>query len=73
MPLYEFVCSKCDLQFEELVFGKESVECPKCQNQEVERQMSLPARPQQSLSTVPTNCAGDGPPCGAPWCGRKPD
>lgn len=31
MPLYKFVCKKCNTEFEELVkIGTEKLECPKC-------------------------------------------
>lgn len=70
MPLYEYACQKCGHIFEELVFGKEKVVCPQCQSITVERLLSVPARPQQGTTSLPTTC-GEGPPCGAPWCQRK--
>jgi putative FmdB family regulatory protein len=72
VPLYEFVCSRCEHAFEELVFGKETVECPQCHATEVKRQMSMPARPQSTGADVPMACNSEGPPCGAPWCRRGP-
>jgi putative FmdB family regulatory protein len=30
MPIYEFHCCDCDDTFEKLVFGQDSVVCPKC-------------------------------------------
>jgi putative FmdB family regulatory protein len=70
VPLYDFVCSRCENNFEELVFGKEAVECPKCHTAEVKRQMSMPARPQTTGGDLPMACNSEGPPCGAPWCRR---
>jgi putative FmdB family regulatory protein len=69
MPLYEYACQDCEHQFEELVFGEETVACPECQGEKVERLLSVPARP-QTATPLPTSC-GEGPPCGAPWCQRK--
>ena len=75
MPLYEFACRKCEHTFETLVRNDAeltSVACPECQAAEVERLLSVPARPVSSPAgpSLPTAC-GEGPPCGAPWCGRK--
>jgi putative FmdB family regulatory protein len=71
MPLYEYACPECDHTFEELVFGKEAVECPKCQSQKVDRLLSVPARPQMSGNSLPMQCNPEGPSCGAPWCQKK--
>jgi putative FmdB family regulatory protein len=31
MPLYEYMCTKCGISFEQLVFHEEdTIECPKC-------------------------------------------
>ncbi|GHT42092.1 hypothetical protein AGMMS49921_06470 [Endomicrobiia bacterium] len=40
MPLFEFICKKCDEKFEALIFGKENPECPKCKSTEVAKQFS---------------------------------
>jgi putative FmdB family regulatory protein len=42
MPIYEFVCRKCNNDFEELVFKQdEKVPCPSCGSEKVERRMSV--------------------------------
>jgi putative FmdB family regulatory protein len=44
MPIYEFVCEECKLEFEELVQPTRLLElmvCPACQGQHVKRKMSL--------------------------------
>jgi putative FmdB family regulatory protein len=42
MPIYEYVCSKCNNDFEELVFSQsEKVSCPECGSKKVERKMSV--------------------------------
>jgi putative FmdB family regulatory protein len=72
MPLYEYLCRGCSHQFEDLVFGDETVACPECGSAgTVDRVLSVPARPRSEGSSLPMNCNSDGPPCGAPWCQRK--
>jgi putative FmdB family regulatory protein len=71
MPLYEYACRNCTHTFEKLVFGSAEPECPECHGRDVQRLLSTPARPPSASQSLPMNCRGDGPPCGAPWCGRK--
>jgi putative FmdB family regulatory protein len=71
MPLYQYICAKCQRTFEELVFGDEAVECPECHGGRVERLLSVPAKPQAAGAALPSRCEGSGPPCGAPWCQRQ--
>ena len=73
MPLYEYTCRDCSNSFETLVSAKrgEPERCPTCGGQRVERLIALPAAGRVIESSTATNCAGDGAPCGAPWCGRK--
>jgi putative FmdB family regulatory protein len=52
MPLFEFICKKCNEKFETLVFDKENAECPKCKSAEVARQLSSFA-----TSSSSSNCA----------------
>jgi len=42
MPMFEFKCSKCGHEFEELVFSTTpySVRCPVCESPEVEKKIS---------------------------------
>ncbi len=72
MPLYEYQCSACDTAFEvmESISSSEKPHCPACDSGELERLIGLPA-PGRALSSAATNCRGDGPPCGAPRCGRR--
>lgn len=73
MPLYEYTCRKCDHTFEVLTTVNQtaSLKCPSCNSTEVERLIALPALGKVSDDRPETNCRGDGPPCGAPWCGRS--
>jgi putative FmdB family regulatory protein len=72
MPLYEYVCQDCSHEFEMLVNGNETVECPGCHGRKVEQQLSLPGRPKvTSGASLPMGCNSSGPPCG-PVCRRWP-
>jgi putative FmdB family regulatory protein len=74
MPMYEFICERCQHAFETLVFGGEQAECPQCKSQQLQRQLSLPGRPnvREGTSSLPTACRSQGPPCG-PVCNRWQD
>jgi putative FmdB family regulatory protein len=73
MPLYEYTCRKCQHTFETLVTSRTAtkVTCPKCESGELDQLIGLPAPGRVADGAPATNCRGDGPPCGAPWCGRK--
>jgi len=40
MPIYEYRCSKCNLEFEYLVFGNDKPDCPACKSKKVDKLMS---------------------------------
>ena len=42
MPIFEFICNKCDEQFEYLMLSPadKDPECPKCQGKDVKKLMS---------------------------------
>jgi putative FmdB family regulatory protein len=68
MPLYEFVCEKCDEAFETLVRGGEQAACPKCGSAKLNKQFSVPAAHVSGGSSLPMT---DRPPmgCSRPGCG----
>jgi putative FmdB family regulatory protein len=41
MPLYEYACKACSHQFEALIRGAETPECPSCHGRELERRLSV--------------------------------
>jgi putative FmdB family regulatory protein len=41
MPIYEYTCSQCGKDFEKLVYGSQSVECPACSSEKVVKKLSL--------------------------------
>lgn len=73
MPLYEYTCRKCDHSFETLVTARTvaAVACPECASADLDQLVGLPAAGRATSGNAATNCRGDGPPCGAPRCGRK--
>jgi putative FmdB family regulatory protein len=74
MPLYPFTCTDCGKEFEALIARPTAdprAECPSCGGANVAREFGVPAKVSAAAAELPlTNCRGDGPPCGAPWCGR---
>ncbi len=73
MPLYVYTCRTCEPNFAALVSarGATAVKCPKCESEELDRLIGLPGPGRVTEGAPATNCRGDGPPCGASWCGRK--
>jgi putative FmdB family regulatory protein len=43
MPIYEYVCMRCEHHFEELVRGDETPSCPSCEAESVRRKFSVVA------------------------------
>lgn len=69
MPLYEYTCTKCHRDFELLVRGQETPECPTCGSHKLEKQLSVPAAHIVGASQLPV--CGMAPPggCGSGQCG----
>ena len=68
MPIYNYACRKCEHEFEMFVQSGDDVECPECKSVDLERLLSLPARPVQAAG-LGCNADPSVPPCG-PMCGR---
>ena len=69
MPIFEYICKECQHEFEALIFGKQQAECPKCQSQKLEPQLSVFAVSAKSAgSTQSSFSAGSPGPCGS--CGN---
>jgi putative FmdB family regulatory protein len=64
MPLYEYACKQCKHEFEALVRGAQSPECPACHGHELERRLSVFAA--HTAAAAP-KFAGRAAPCGT--CG----
>lgn len=41
MPIFEYKCASCGLEFEKLVFGNSAVACPNCTSGEVVKKFSV--------------------------------
>ena len=72
MPLYEYACKECAHQFETLVRGSETPECPACRATSLERRMSVFAArtngaPVQQMA-APGACGRCGDPRGPGAC-----
>ena len=67
MPLYEYACKGCEKQFELLVRGSETPECPSCHSIELERRLSVfAAHTNGGGSTAPMPSVGACGACGDP-------
>ncbi len=71
MPIYTYRCNDCQAQFDQLVRSETKVACPQCDGRELERLMSLTARP--ASGGKQTGLVGElsrlGPPPGGGCCG----
>jgi len=45
MPIFEYHCSGCGLDFEQLVRSEDRVACPECGSSKVRKQLSVVAAP----------------------------
>jgi putative FmdB family regulatory protein len=70
MPLYEFACPKCESNFELLIRGGETPECPDCHSRKLEKLLSVPAAHVGGGQSLPI-CDAPRPagPCGMGGCG----
>lgn len=41
MPIFEYACKDCNHQFEALVYGDQSANCPKCHSERLAPQLSV--------------------------------
>jgi putative FmdB family regulatory protein len=67
MPIYNYRCTACGTEFERLVRNGVEVSCPGCSGSELERLMSLTARP--ASAGKPADLSHLGPPPGGGCCG----
>lgn len=70
MPIYEYVCTRCQHAFEALVYGSERPRCPQCESQELEKQFSAfaPRGETQPERGAPGGCGTCGDPRGPGAC-----
>lgn len=64
MPIYEYLCLKCNKQFEELIRNKadeEELKCPSCGARQLRKQMSafgVQGDVEKPVSSTSGSCAG---------------
>lgn len=68
MPIYEYTCRKCGHEFEVIMFGDDTPQCPECGDKNPQKNMSsfgfsVGSRFKSSGSS-PGGCSG----CSAPDC-----
>lgn len=71
MPIFEYRCKKCEEEFETLVRGRETPECPSCHGSKLERLLSTFAAVSGSkveAGSVPGACGSCGDPRGPGAC-----
>jgi putative FmdB family regulatory protein len=66
MPIFEYVCNKCEHRFEALIFGREQAVCPKCESKKLTPQLSVFAVSAKGPSSAASAAMPSGP-CGS--CG----
>jgi putative FmdB family regulatory protein len=70
MPMYEYVCMKCEAHFEELVRGEMQVACPECGAAHVARQLSTFSMVSTAGQTGAFSSGGGGCCGGSCGCGH---
>ena len=73
MPIFEYACHDCHLEFEALVRTDTVVRCPACRGERLGKRLSVfatapAAAPQPALAARPAPCGGCGHPDGAGGC-----
>jgi len=71
MPIFEYVCTKCEHRFEALIFGDQKAACPKCKSNELAPQLSVfavSARSAGSSAESGRACGSCGDPRGPGAC-----
>lgn len=72
MPIFEYICEKCQNHFETLIYGDEKAACPKCQCTKLSPQLSVFAVSAKSASkTAAAPCGSCGDPRGPGACSMK--
>jgi putative FmdB family regulatory protein len=69
MPLYEYVCRSCQSEFELLIRGNETPECPACRTPDVQKRFSVPAAHSAASQSLPVCSPAPSAGCGLPQCG----
>ncbi|HIN94416.1 MAG TPA: zinc ribbon domain-containing protein [Planctomycetes bacterium] len=68
MPIYEYACNHCQLEFEVLVRGSQLPTCPQCQSDQLMKLFSVPAAHSSNNQSQAAPRPGEVG-CGLPQCG----
>jgi putative FmdB family regulatory protein len=73
MPIFEYICARCDHRFEAIVQGSTKPHCPSCDGDQLEKQLSVFAVGASSGSSAaaqlgPAPCGSCGDPRGPGAC-----
>jgi putative FmdB family regulatory protein len=68
MPIYEYCCPDCDLEFETLIRASDVPECPQCGTRKLTKLMSAPAA-HTATNSQPVCPAAPEMGCGMGGCG----
>lgn len=71
MPIFEYICEKCENRFEALVYGNEKAACPKCKSTKLAPQLSVfsvSAKSGPSAKPAAGPCGSCGDPRGPGAC-----
>jgi putative FmdB family regulatory protein len=66
MPIFEYICVKCNHRFETIVNGNSKPECPSCKSQKLEKQLSVFAAGGRAVGFAEREPAGACGTCGDP-------
>ena len=72
MPIFEYICQKCEHHFEALVYRNDKAQCPKCHSTKLAPQLSVFAVSTKSAPSAPAAgpCGSCGDPRGQGSCSR---
>ncbi len=70
MPLFDYRCEQCDKEFEALVSGERTPECPACGSRDLEKQLAgfAVGASNRSSAATPGSCSTCGDPRGPGAC-----
>ena len=70
MPLYEYTCKTCQIDFELLVRGNDEPKCPTCGGTRLNKLFSVPVAHTTGSSSLPVSQPSSPGGCGLPQCGQ---
>lgn len=56
MPIFEYICKRCDHRFETLVMSAERPKCPRCTSVKLERQVEIFSQGRPTAKPRTLNC-----------------